>query len=279
MKKIIRNIVAVILLSVAAIVAYQELLIFPILWCSVLPDVIASKCDYRDKVPDGVESVKIPSSDGRVVLQSFRRQAKNEHGEFGLVFHGNGETIFPYHFLPFLNAADITSYNVDYRGYGNSTGWPSEEGIYNDAESLWRYVQEREKTDTAHLIILGNSIGSGPAAYLASKLHPKILILIAPFESIPKVVQKSPIYKYFIPLLRYNFPVNEYLSTLDERTCVIMAHGETDDVIPVGHTHNLEKVLPHKVRRMVLYSPEANHRDIYYKVEERLLEAVRGCDN
>jgi fermentation-respiration switch protein FrsA (DUF1100 family) len=276
--RIIRNIVAIVLLLVAAIVAYQELLIFPILWCGVLPKVVASKCDYREAIPDGVESLAIPSNDGAALLQSFRRQAKDAHEEFGLVFHGNGETIFPYHFLPFLNAVGITSYNVDYRGYGNSTGWPSEGGIYNDAESLWRYVQDREKTDSSHLTILGNSIGSGPAAYLASKLHPKILILIAPFESIPKVVQKSPIYKYFIPVLRYQFPVSEYLSKLDERTCVILAHGESDEVIPVGHTHNLEKVLPHKVRRIALYSPEANHRDIYYKVEERLLEAVRSCD-
>lgn len=278
MFRCIKNLLVIIGLLFATIIAFQELLIFPILWCKVFPRSIVSCCDHNGRVPPGLEEVLVTSNDGNATLDIFRGASNKPSGDIGLVFHGNGETIFPYHFIPFLTSVGITSYNVDYRGYGNSTGWPSEEGIYNDAESLWSYVKVREKIDPSRLIVLGNSIGSGPAAYLASKLHPKILVLVAPFEDITTVVQKSQFYKFFTPFLRYRFPVKEFISTLDKRTCVILAHGEADEVIPVGHTHNLTNALSPDVVRFALYSPDASHRDIYYKVEKQLIAAIRECE-
>ena len=61
---------------------------------------------------------------------------------------------------------------VDYRGYGGSSGKPSEQGLYDDAESAWRYLLETRKTDPQTIVVYGNSLGGAIAAWLAASTRP-----------------------------------------------------------------------------------------------------------
>ena len=87
-----------------------------------------------------------------------------------LFFHGNAGSISdrlhriqPYHDL------NINLLLWDYRGYGASSGSPSETGLYRDAAAMWQAVQERYDIAAANTILHGCSLGGGVASWLASQ--------------------------------------------------------------------------------------------------------------
>ena len=78
---------------------------------------------------------------------------------------------------------------VEYPGYGiyEDYGGPSEEKIYKDAELVYNFVQCMTSLREKDIILLGRSLGSGPATHIASKFEPGGLILMSPYTSIKSV--------------------------------------------------------------------------------------------
>ncbi|PIE82928.1 MAG: hypothetical protein CSA09_04370 [Candidatus Contendobacter odensis] len=76
---------------------------------------------------------------------------------------------------------------VNYRGYGLSTGTPSQEALFQDALKLYDHFTTQSGIDAARVIILGRSLGSGVATYLASQRSVQGVLLITPFDSITEV--------------------------------------------------------------------------------------------
>jgi fermentation-respiration switch protein FrsA (DUF1100 family) len=84
-------------------------------------------------------------------------------------FHGNAENIAPYSVLGRLTRnAGFNLLLVDYRGYGRSSGRPSEAGIYRDGEAALRFLRSRPGIDTGRIIVWGRSIGACVAVHLAA---------------------------------------------------------------------------------------------------------------
>jgi pimeloyl-ACP methyl ester carboxylesterase len=78
---------------------------------------------------------------------------------------------------------------MNYRGYGLSEGRPSEAALFKDALFIYDYITEREDIDTKKVAVMGRSLGTGVAVYLASKRPVKGLILVSPFDSMADVVK------------------------------------------------------------------------------------------
>jgi pimeloyl-ACP methyl ester carboxylesterase len=78
---------------------------------------------------------------------------------------------------------------LNYRGYGLSEGSPTEENLLKDALSIYDYVAKREDIDTDKIAVMGRSLGTGVAVYLASERPLKGLILVSPFDSMRGVVK------------------------------------------------------------------------------------------
>lgn len=76
---------------------------------------------------------------------------------------------------------------VDYRGYGQSTGTPSEEGLYTDAATCWRHLTETRGIAAEDIVVFGRSMGGGPATWLATQHRPGALILESVFTNVPDV--------------------------------------------------------------------------------------------
>ena len=93
-----------------------------------------------DKVPEGVKSFVIKTSDGEE-LETWRMSATQKdknYPKMAIVFHGNAASVrTTYGYQDALNRVGIPSYSFDYRGIGRSTGWPSEKGLYKDSEAVW----------------------------------------------------------------------------------------------------------------------------------------------
>ena len=103
-----------------------------------------------------------------------------------LFFHGNAGNIS--HRLTSLSQMNSLGLNVlifDYRGYGKSSGKPSEEGLYRDGRAAWRYLAERLDTENGATILFGRSLGGGVATRLALEINPAGLVLESPFTSVP----------------------------------------------------------------------------------------------
>jgi len=84
-------------------------------------------------------------------------------------FHGNAENIAPYAVLGRLTRdAGFNLLLVDFRGYGRSSGRPSEAGIYLDGEAALRYLRARPGIDSGRIVLWGRSIGSCVAVHLAA---------------------------------------------------------------------------------------------------------------
>jgi len=84
-------------------------------------------------------------------------------------FHGNAENIAPYASLGRLtHDARFNLLLVDYRGYGRSSGRPSEAGIYLDGAAALRFLRSRDGIDTGRIILWGRSIGACVAVHLAA---------------------------------------------------------------------------------------------------------------
>lgn len=105
-----------------------------------------------------------------------------------IFFHGNAEDIgISYEMLDHMRTAlKINVMAVEYPSYGvyEDPSGPSETKIYADAELAYNFAIKKGKLRQKDIIILGRSLGSGPATHLAAKFSPGGLILMSPLSSI-----------------------------------------------------------------------------------------------
>lgn len=163
-----------------------------------------------------------------IVLNKDKKQAI-------LYFGGNGEAVeynLPKFKKLFQNHA---IYLVKYRGYGGSTGKPSEEGLYSDALKIFDDLNDKY----TEISVIGRSLGSGVATYIASKRNITKLALVTPFDSIESVAQKTyPMFPMFILLKdKYNSIGRAHL--IKANTLLLVA--ENDKIIKKSHSENLAK--------------------------------------
>jgi esterase/lipase len=128
---------------------------------------------------------------------------------------------------------NYTIYLVKYRGYGESTGKPTEQGLYLDA----LYIYDLIKSKYIDISIIGRSLGTGVATYLASKREIYKLALVTPFDSIESVAQEQfPFYPMSL-LLRDKYKSIDRVDKIKAKTLIVLA--ENDMVVKKKHTENL----------------------------------------
>jgi fermentation-respiration switch protein FrsA (DUF1100 family) len=247
----------------------------------IFPAVDFPKSEKPFNLPPGVRELTLSTSDGER-LQAFTSISEGQFRSssappfVAVILHGNGETAEILNFIPFFRMVGIPALTFDYRGFGHSSGWPSEQGLYRDAEAAAAMAQELTGLPYSQFVVLGNSIGSGPASYLASKIQPRALIIIAGYQDFADLVAEKPPYSLLSFGLRYRFPVREYVKKLTSQ-CVVLAHGRRDEIIPFSHLAGISGAVPSTASLHVLTSEIASHDDIYYKVEQQLVEQTRAC--
>ena len=155
-----------------------------------------------------------------------------------ILFGGNADDVSNYH-SSFANAfPEKNVFLVNYRGYGGSTGTPSEAALFADALAVYDHVRDRFQNIT----VIGRSLGTGVAVYLASVRNVDRLILITPYDSIENVAQSHfPIFPIGI-LLKDKFDSASRVKSVSARTLVLIA--EHDKTIPRRNTDALVREFP-----------------------------------
>jgi uncharacterized protein len=130
---------------------------------------------------------------------------------------------------------------VSYRGYGGSTGRPSEAGLIEDARAAYAFAAEHYP---GRIVLWGESLGTGVAIALAAEKPVSKLILDAPFTSAVDVA--AAIY-WFLPIrlfMRDTFRSD--LRIAQVRAPVLILHGDADAVVPIAYGERLLAMIPGK---------------------------------
>lgn len=156
----------------------------------------------------------------------------NEGKEKGILyFGGNGESVVSSANQRAENFPDYTMYLVNYRGYGGNSGKPSKEVLYADALVAYDTFKKEHK----ELFLMGRSLGSSVASYVASQREVKKLVMITPFDSLVNVAQsKYPMYP-IAWILKDKYDNVENLSKA-KQTEIMVVMADEDKVIPNEHT-------------------------------------------
>jgi len=145
------------------------------------------------------------------------------HGNGGNISH-RGDSLYIFHKLK------LNTLIIDYPGYGNSQGHPTEENLYQSALVAWKFLVDERKVAPQNIIIFGRSLGGAIAVDLASRVKAGGLILESTFSSARDFVDIAfPIVSHSI-YLRYSFDSLNKIKTVGVPVLVI--HSPEDEIIP-----------------------------------------------
>ena len=211
-----------------------------------------------------------------------------------LYLHGNGESradgwsLQKYSFFAAMPLEmDIVSF--DYRGFGDSTGWPTEAGVYEDAYTVWKWMTSPQglHLNTSQISIYGHSLGSSVAAQLASRLStqgtpPANLVLEAPFTNLVNVVTGYLPFPYVRDVLQnvlhHRFETKEHLKKIKDDVPILLVHGKNDWVI--SYRNSEELLTDGGYQRQLLLVEGASHNDIIHSTvfKEKLIAFWGGLE-
>ena len=145
---------------------------------------------------------------------------------------------------------------MNYRGYGKSTGNPSQANIFSDALFIFDHFSDTYSIPSTNIILMGRSLGTAVATYVAKLRHIKAVILISPFDSLVNIAKEHyPVFPVKL-LLKHPFesvqiaqeitsPMITIIAGQDriisnERSVILVEHwgGECNYVIIKGAGHN-----------------------------------------
>lgn len=229
--------------------------------------------DRRHPVPPAdlpILPTTLTTADGERLAAWFLPQA--EPKAVVLYCHGNsGHLAHCVTTLRLLHELGCTVMAFDYRGFGDSSGRPSEAGLYADAETALTWLTTRTGVQAQEVICYGESLGGGVAARTAQRFACRGLVLSSTYASLMELAtEKVP----FLPvrrLLRYELDSRARLHDYPGR--ILLLHGRQDQVIPAHHSLLLAAIHPDRTRLVLL---EAGHDDLIHRHRQEVRAALTG---
>ena len=177
--------------------------------------------------------------------------------------HGNTEHIYD----KIKNIEKTDMYKLDpnanflffnYRGYGNSTGYVSDqESIYKDTKYMYEQITKLKQG--GEIIVWGFSLGCYPAVRLCTEYECKHLILHAPFKSIPDVLDNQKAIQNLSKVFSEKYDVG---ALIDQIKCPVdILHSRTDKVVPYINSLELAKKCNIKGINYRLHEISGSHED------------------
>jgi fermentation-respiration switch protein FrsA (DUF1100 family) len=187
--------------------------------------------DLRLKVKGGeIQAWAVPPSSARST-------------KWVLYCHGNAGNIG--HRLDMIQLFRELGFGVlifDYRGYGESTGKPTESNTYADAMAAWIWLTQERGVPTDNVVVFGRSLGGAVAAWLAVETSPGALVLDSAFTSIPDMGKRLYPYLPVRLFARIRYPTEKYVAQV---ACpVLVLHSPTDEIVPFEFGQRLFEAAP-----------------------------------
>jgi hypothetical protein len=177
-----------------------------------------------------------------------------------LHFHGNAGNIS--HRLdlvqPFLRKG-LSVFLFDYRGFGKSSGRPSEPGLYKDGLAAWSYLVEKEGIAPERIILHGHSIGGAVAIEVALQKKVGSLVIESAFTSTKDMARTMPLFALFAPIFPAHYNNLEKIPRVSTPKLVI--HGERDEIVPFAMGQKLFEAA--KDPKFFYPVKDAGHNDVF----------------
>lgn len=163
----------------------------------------------------------------------------------GLIFylHGGGHTLDTWG----KYARTYTNFHydiffLDYRGFGKSDGQvPTEKQLYSDVQDAYDNLKTTYRENA--IIVFGYSLGTAPAALLAAKNNPKMLILQAPYYSGADAVKNNYPFLYsIVPSFLLKYKLETYKFVEQTKVPIVILHGNNDSTFNVDQSYRLKKL-------------------------------------
>lgn len=214
------------LLAVLLYLFQEQYVYFPSRHLVATPEVIG--IEY--------EPVTIRSSNGNRI-SGWYVPAPEPRGVL-LFLHGNaGNISHRLHSLEIFHHLGLTTLIIDYQGYGESEGRPSEQATYDDAEAAWNYLTIERGYNPEEIVIFGRSLGGAVAAWLATRVEAGGVILESTFTSAHDVARQ---YYWYMPvrlILRIHYPAESFMPAIDSP--ILIVHSSEDEIISFKHGERL----------------------------------------
>ncbi len=184
--------------------------------------------DTPSRLGVSYEEVSFRTSDGET-LNGWYVPGKNVKVTI-LYCHGNaGNISHRIHRIAFFHEMGVNFFIFDYRGYGKSSGKPSEKGLYEDAAAAYNYLVSRKDIGKTKIVVYGKSLGGAVAAEVCLRRNVSALILESSLASV--ILQAQQLY----PFLPVKFLISQKYNTVarvkDISIPKLILHGENDQVI------------------------------------------------
>jgi hypothetical protein len=206
------------------------------------------------KYPD---LISFRSWDGIRLSGVFLENPKAKHTI--LYSYGNGESLeYIREDLESIRGFGFSVFGYDYRGYGESEGKPSEEGVYRDIEAAYHYLIGTQNIPFSQIIAYGRSVGSGPTIDLASRYPLGGLIVEGAFTSLLRI---------FLPLGFLPFDKFINIDKIRRVKCpTLVIHSVSDKTIPINHGKQLYRAAP--IPKYHFWALGTDHNDLQHIARE-----------
>ena len=190
-----------------------------------------------------------------------------------LFFHGNAQSVFEWALIhEDFREIDAGLLLVDYPGYGKSSGYPHETGLYHAGQAAYDWLVNDRKLDPKSMIVFGKSLGGGVATKIAADNSVGFLILESTFTSIPSVARK------LLPIVPRDasFKKERYdsISRLPQiHVPVLVIHGTKDELIELEEGKKLFAAANEPKELFLVES--AGHNDVSMVAGHQYGETIR----
>ncbi|MEX1138064.1 MAG: alpha/beta hydrolase, partial [Bacteroidota bacterium] len=204
-------------------------------------------------------------------LHAWFVQAKDPIGIL-LNFHGNGGNLaHRAEKIRRLRNAGLSTFIVDYRGYGRSEGGATESGVYQDARAAYDYLLSLPGIDSSSIIVHGTSLGGAVAVDLAVNRPVKAMILESTFSSAADVASVA------YPFLPARFVMRTRLDSESKLPSIqiplLFIHGSDDSIIPIRLGRKLFEAAREPKEFHLIQG--ADHNDVFLVGGEHYTALVR----
>ena len=195
-------------------------------------------------------------------------------------WHGNGGNLSVWlDQIVAIYRQQLTVIAIDYRGYGLSSGRPTEQGVYRDTDALVSYVRDRFQRPEGPLVYWGRSLGGPIAAYAATVLPPDGVVLESTFPDVQALLRRNPIMAVLGLFSSYRFPTLEFLQGYERPILVI--HANEDEIVPYDLGVRLHARLGRNASMVTL--ARGGHNDLHGPTERiywaPIVEFVDGLEH
>jgi fermentation-respiration switch protein FrsA (DUF1100 family) len=183
------------------------------------------------------EDVALATPDGETLHGWWVPSGRTE-APVVLFFHGNGGNVsHRLEKLAVFRSLGADTLIIDYRGYGRSTGTPSEHGMYSDARAAYEWLTETRRVAPDRIVVYGESLGCAVGVHLAAEARTGGVVVESGFTSVPDIAQKR------LPFLPVQWVLKHRFDTLDKVPRIdaplLILHSREDELFEMSHPERL----------------------------------------